>query len=143
MRYWSIVLILFSALAHSYPADSEKWQHRSIMFFAPSHDQYVQQFLLETLMEECSLQERDIVTLVIKEDGSTVPVWAQDAFDLSVLNAFYDIPKGQHTGILVGKDGREKLRWGEKTDWTLLKKVIDQMPLRQQEMQRTPSRCAI
>ncbi|MEZ9269533.1 DUF4174 domain-containing protein, partial [Vibrio splendidus] len=44
---------------------------------------------------------------------------------------------------LIGKDGKEKHRWNGKTDWNLITNIIDEMPMRQKEMQRQSSRCSI
>ncbi|WP_153904428.1 DUF4174 domain-containing protein, partial [Vibrio parahaemolyticus] len=45
--------------------------------------------------------------------------------------------------ILLGKDGLEKYRWGAETDWQYINDLIDQMPMRKQEMQRQRSPCEI
>lgn len=138
----AVLMVANSALAFAYPAYSEKWSHRSVIYFAPTHDEHVKQFLLESLMIECELDERDIVTLVITEDGFTMPRWVQDEFNLSGMFHVYGITPGEHTAVLVGKDGTEKLRWGKTTDWDNLKQTIDLMPMRQYEMTQRGSPCS-
>ncbi|MEF1185111.1 DUF4174 domain-containing protein, partial [Vibrio sinaloensis] len=85
MRVLLLTMLMFGFVQTTlaYPAHSEKWAHRSVIYFAPTNDEHVKQFLLETLMIECELAERDVVTLVITEDGFTVPSWVREEFNLS------------------------------------------------------------
>ncbi|EGQ9769104.1 DUF4174 domain-containing protein [Vibrio alginolyticus] len=134
---------ILSSTAFGYPAHSKYWPHRSVLYFAPENDEYVKQFLLETLMNECELEDRDVVTLVITEQGYTFPAWLNEEFDLKMLARLYAVEKGSHTAILLGKDGLEKHRRGAETDWPFINNLIDQMPMRKQEMQRQQSPCKI
>lgn len=128
----------------SYHEDSyHGFSHRSVIYFAPSKDELVNRFLLGTLTNECELDERDVVTLVITSDGYSSPTWVKDTFDYSTLIKMYDVKEGEHAAVLIGKDGREKLRWEGETDWIKVKQTIDSMPLRQAEMKRAVSRCSI
>ncbi|MBY8186064.1 DUF4174 domain-containing protein [Vibrio fluvialis] len=114
----ALCLSCLPLIASAYPLYAHYWSHRSVLYFAPTQDEYVRQFLLETLMHECELDERDV-------------------------SMAYGVPAGSHTAVLVGKDGEEKLRWGKTTDWIKVKDTIDAMPMRQHEMQRQISRCQI
>lgn len=135
--------ILISGSALSYPVDSLHWNHRSILFFAPEKDRYVQEFIKQTLMNDCLLEERDIKTVIITHDGFNQPADVFSPEDIRFLEKKYNISQGTHTAILIGKDGLEKYRWGEVTNWSYLTELIDKMPLRQQEMAFRPSRCSI
>ena len=108
----TIIALLLSCLISSpvfgYPAHAQYWPHRSVLYFAPANDDHVKQFLLEALMNECELEDRDVITLVIAEDGFTEPSWLKEEFDLKMLAALYEVKAGQHTAILLGKDGEEK-----------------------------------
>ncbi|TFH92627.1 DUF4174 domain-containing protein [Vibrio ouci] len=136
------IALLYSVTAWTYPAYSSHWQHRSVIYFAPTKDDHVKQFLLETLINDCELQERDLVTLVVTEDGFTDPVWVKYEFNLSALFDVYKVKPGSHTAVLIGKDGTEKLRWGKQTNWELIKHTIDIMPVRQYEMATQGSPCS-
>ncbi|SBS32574.1 hypothetical protein VTO7225_01650 [Vibrio toranzoniae] len=81
--------------------------------------------------------------MVIAESGYTVPTWLEEEFNLDAVTRIYEIPKGSHTAVLIGKDGKEKYRWSGKTDWQKITNIIDEMPMRQREMQRQSSRCSI
>ncbi|CAE6938244.1 hypothetical protein ACOMICROBIO_LKFPLAJE_03546 [Vibrio sp. B1FIG11] len=143
----TIVALLLSCLISSpvfgYPEHAQYWPHRSVLYFAPANDDHVKQFLLEALMNECELEDRDVITLVIAEDGFTEPSWLKEEFDLKMLAALYEVKAGQHTAILLGKDGEEKHRWGAKTDWQFINNLIDEMPMRKREMQQKRNPCAI
>ena len=136
-------VILFSTSVASYPLDSLHWNHRSILFFAPEKDQYVQEFMKQTLMNNCLLQERDIVTIIITRDGFNQPEDLFSPEDIRFLQQKYNITQDSHTAILIGKDGLEKHRWGEETNWRHITDLVDKMPLRQREMTYRQSRCAI
>ncbi|XAW88093.1 DUF4174 domain-containing protein [Vibrio sp. CDRSL-10 TSBA] len=139
----AVVLLIIPVVSQAYPLYSQQWSHRSVLYFAPTQDNYVRQFLVETLMHQCELTERDVVTIIITEDGYSQPGWLKHEFDLQDIMLAYRVPSGRHTAVLVGKDGSEKMRWGKTTDWDALKQTIDAMPMRRQEMARSSSRCQI
>lgn len=132
-----------SGSAHHGSGFYQGLSHRSVMYFAPSKDVLVDEFLLGTLINECALDERDVVTMVITKDGFSSPSWVKEAFDYNMLVKMYDISEADHTAVLIGKDGTEKLRWGPTTNWIQVKKTIDAMPMRRAEMARAASRCSI
>lgn len=136
-------LLLVSVAAFSYPMNSVHWNHRSILYFAPEKDHHVREFIKQTLMNDCLLQERDIKTVIITQDGFNQPENFFSAEDIRYLEKKYNIRGDVHTAILIGKDGQEKYRWGEVTNWNYLTELIDNMPLRRIEMSHRPSRCSI
>ncbi|MFM2587081.1 DUF4174 domain-containing protein [Vibrio sp. TBV020] len=136
------IVLLFSSSAWAYPAHSAHWSHRSVIYFAPTNDDHVKRFLLEALINECELQDRDLITLVVTEDGFTDPIWVKHEFNLTALFEVYEVKSGSHTAVLIGKDGSEKLRWGKQTDWDHVKATIDVMPMRQHEMASKSSPCS-
>ncbi|MFA0078920.1 DUF4174 domain-containing protein [Vibrio artabrorum] len=136
-------LTINSVLAYPVHSHSKPLPHRSLIYFAPKEDSVVKAFLNEVLINNCQLDERDVVVMVIAESGYTVPTWLEEEFNLEAVTSIYEIPKGSHTAVLIGKDGKEKHRWSGKTDWNQITNIIDEMPMRQQEMQRQNSRCSI
>lgn len=136
-------LTINSVLAYPAYSHSSPLPHRSVIYFAPKEDSVVKEFLNEVLINNCQLDERDVVIMVIAESGYTVPTWLEEEFNLEAVTSVYEIPKGSHTAVLIGKDGKEKHRWNGKTDWQKITNIIDEMPMRQQEMQRQSSRCSI
>ncbi|TMX31785.1 DUF4174 domain-containing protein [Vibrio sp. Hep-1b-8] len=137
-----LAALLFGPMAWGYPAYSHPMPHRSLIYFAPTNDSHVKQFVLESLINECELEERDLVTLVVTADGFTSPAWMKEEFDLPALFDAYKVKPDSHTIILLGKDGGEKRRWDKKTDWELVKHIIDLMPMRQSEMATKVSPCS-
>ncbi len=144
MRLFLLIaaITLFSSTSWGFPSYSSQWAHRSVIYFAPTNDEHVKQFLLETLINKCQLQGRDLIALVVTEDGFTQPKWVKYEFNLNELFAVYNIEPGSHTAVLIGKDGHEKLRWGSATDWEQVKRVIDRMPMRKREMATKASPCS-
>ncbi|WP_114766982.1 DUF4174 domain-containing protein [Vibrio rhodolitus] len=142
-RLLTLCLVLATFSVQGYPGYGKHWPHRSVIYFAPSQDEHVNQFELETLLNDCALDARDVITLVITQDGYTQPAWVEQQFDLGMLFNLYRVDPTQHTAILIGKDGGEKLRWGKTTDWNEVKQTIDSMPMRQKEMKNKQDPCSI
>ncbi|NAZ97296.1 DUF4174 domain-containing protein [Vibrio toranzoniae] len=138
-----MTLAISSALAYPASSHTNSLPHRSVIYFAPKEDSVVKEFLNEVLINNCQLDERDVVIMVIAESGYTVPTWLEEEFNLDAVTRIYKIPKGSHTAVLIGKDGKEKYRWSGKTDWQKITNIIDEIPMRQREMQRQSSRCSI
>jgi len=136
-------LLLAANTCLAYPMGSMHWNHRSILFFAPEKDQHVQLFIKQVMMNECVLQERDIKTVIITHDGFHQPPNVFSPETVALLQRKYNIKESSHTGVLVGKDGLEKHRWGKETNWNQLTELIDHLPMRQIEMRARPSRCSI
>lgn len=137
-----IMILLSAPLSWGYPSYVAPLSHRSLIYFAPTKDAHVTQFILETLINECELEDRDLVTLVITADGFTSPKWMKHQFDSQALFSAYKVERNRHTVILIGKDGGEKRRWGKETDWQRVKHAIDGMPMRQREMAKRLSPCS-
>ncbi|KJY84014.1 hypothetical protein TW81_06750 [Vibrio galatheae] len=137
-----VISLLVCPLSWGYPSYSAHWSHRSVIYFAPTNDEHVKQFLLETLMNECELQDRDLVTLVVTADGYSMPKWVKEEFNLQALYSVYNVAPHSHTAVLIGKDGGEKLRWGKRTDWEQVIETIDVMPMRKVEMAQKVSPCS-
>ncbi|PSW13501.1 hypothetical protein C9J01_11770 [Photobacterium rosenbergii] len=138
------IVLVFSANALSYPMGSMHWNHRSILYFAPEKDQHVNTFIKESLMHDCMLQERDIVVVVMTKDGFNKPSDVFSPEDIVRLEKLYKVSRNEHTAILIGKDGLEKYRWNEQTNWQHITQLVDSMPMRKKEIAYTSnSRCSI
>ena len=98
------------------------WTARPLVIFAPSDKdpRFVQQMaLLESRAEE--LDERDVIVLTDTDPEADGPLRQE-------LH-----PRGFQL-VLIGKDGDVKLRKPFPWDVRELSRVIDKMPMRQQEM---------
>lgn len=108
---------------------SLQWDYRVIAVFAPTAAAGLS--AADTLTESAGIDERDIAWFVVTPDtiesnhapgverASLVPVHAGDGFE----------------AVLLGKDGGVKSRQREQLDVNAFFDAIDQMPMRQQEMQ--------
>ena len=100
------------------------WQNRPLIVFAdtPEDPRLIRQLELLDL-GQADLDERDVVVIVDTDGNSDNPM--REALR----------PRG-FTWVLIGKDGTVKLR--KPHPWTTreLGRVIDKMPLRQQEMRQ-------
>lgn len=115
------------------------WEKRVLLIFTPSLEDgsYLEQkALLEQAAAQGALAERDMVTITLARrdrvmiDGEAVPrLFAKPFYE------FYDVGRDSFTVILIGKDGTEKLRSYPPVETDTLFKLIDSMPMRQQEMQ--------
>lgn len=143
---WLMILLLMagSPLLLAYPYGSIHWNHRTILYFAPEKDQHVDSFLKESLMNDCLLKERDIMVFVMTKDGFNQPGDLLSPEEVRRLALKYNIDESSHTAILIGKDGKEKYRWRDTTNWQYLTQLIDSMPLRKEEIAaQTSSPCSI
>ena len=106
------------------PLEAYLWEKRPIVVFSdtPEDPRFIRQ--MELLAEEPEmLEERDIVVLTDTD--------AREKSDLRKALR----PRGFQLTV-IGKDGKVKLR--KPRPWTVreLSRVIDKMPLRQQEMRQ-------
>ncbi|MGY5453331.1 DUF4174 domain-containing protein [Agarivorans sp. MS3-6] len=139
-----LVMILLSILPmwlHAFPTSGEYRSHRSILFFAPQVDQHVEQFMADELRHRCQIDEREVVILVVAGEQSINPSRALSRQGIRYLREKYQIEDRRHVAVLVGKDGYEKHRWGAFTNWQEVFTIIDNMPMRQQEIAQASSAC--
>lgn len=126
---------IFSILAGIGSADAAtldtlQWDYRVIAVFAPTAA--AGRDAVNTLEHSAGIAERDIAWFVLTTDAietnlaqtvtrdSLTAVHAGDGFE----------------AVLLGKDGGVKSRQTETLDLDALFNAIDQMPMRQQEMQQ-------
>lgn len=145
MKYINLLFIsgLLSFNASAYPEYSQFKNHRSIFYVADVKDKRVEKFINELNQNKCLLDERDIKILVVTRNGYQLPnhVFNQQQTENMLKN--YNLEDGNHIGILIGKDGKEKHRWSGDLDWSSLMLLVDDMPLRKAEMAKKKSHCVI
>lgn len=118
--------------------DELKWKNRPLLLFAPSADnpQYLrQQELLKSHQQ--GLKDRDMVVLeVIGQDKVYLNGTAQHNGQAAHLRERFKVPVQDFAVVLVGKDGTSKLQKQEPVEGKDIFRLIDQMPMRQQEMKK-------
>jgi Domain of unknown function (DUF4174) len=115
--------------------ENYKGQHRLLLVFAPSPDDLAYQQQLELLENETDLAERDLLLFHVFENqlGFADEASLSEAESLKARERF-NIAEQAFTAVLVGKDGTEKQRWNEPVKSADLFALIDQMPMRQEEL---------
>ena len=129
LRCWQ-ALLTYVALAISLSImnaknlDELRWKERVVIIYAPkgSEKQLGRQEALLRL-HNVELTERDITQIVVRAPAENAEIVKR--FKLSGAG---------FTVILIGKDGGEKLRSHEIVSPETLCRLIDSMPMRQEEM---------
>ena len=83
--------------------------------------------------------ERDMVVILVSGDRQEALIGEGPGESAEVLRQRFGVPPGAFRSILVGKDGGVKLSSGEPITAAALFSLIDQMPMRLQEMRTRPN----
>ena len=113
------------------------WKNRPFLIFAPaaSSKNLVRQ-RASVAANRGHFQERDIVIVEIIGDRVSTSLGSKAKVSAITLRKLYGVSAGEFNAILVGKDGGEKLRSKAVVGPDRLFRLIDSMPMRQQEMRR-------
>lgn len=115
-----------------------QWKNRLLFLFAPSEED-PSYFSLKREIEHQAMGvlDRDLLIAHVLEKGEgrlgNMPLNSGQA--LSLRKQLF-VPPGQFTVILIGKDVGEKFRQDRKVELKDIFKIIDAMPMRQQEMKK-------
>lgn len=116
--------------------DAYKWKNRLVIIFSP--DEANAAYLSQKEMlhaQKSKLNERDMVVIVlVGEDKVYVNGKLQQEKQAQTIRGQYQISLDSFTVLLLGKDGTEKLRRSQPVEPEELFGLIDQMPMRRQEM---------
>ena len=118
------------------PLLEHKWEKRILVFSAssPKSIGYKRQEQLLTKGKK-GMKERDLIIYKLYDDHWLDPngdPLTQD--QAAAIRKSYDIPEGEFTVILIGKDGGVKLRKTDIVEPREIFALIDTMPIRMQEM---------
>lgn len=112
-----------------------RWRNRLLMVFSPSkEDSNYQSLEKEMKAQRNGLRDRERLVFEILEKGESRfgnTVLKKEAIDF--LRQNFSAGQGSFLVILLGKDGKEKIRW-LKVNLTEIFAVMDGMPMRQREM---------
>lgn len=152
MRLRLLALLLFGAAAAlgqpssdvpmPFDPSDHRWTHRLLYVFAPSdtHPDLLAQRQMATGFVD-GFRDRDLLFVSVLERGeSLADGQAMDEPSAAKLRERYDVGSGDFAVILVGKDGTEKRRSDRPVPIEALFEQIDQMPMRQREMQERDRR---
>jgi hypothetical protein len=112
-----------------------QWKNRLLLVFAPSPEDEQYQEQLEHLSDDDELAERDLILFhLFASDSGFAGETRLSEEDVTQLQKKFNIAPRDFTVALIGKDGTEKERWKRAVRSENLFALIDDMPMRQQEM---------
>ncbi len=120
------------------PLAAERWKTRPLVVVAPSPDDPVLQAVLAAVRSDDgrrAFAARDMVLFTVvgtegQRDGRNLAPGATQALELR--------PSDKGVLVLVGKDGGSKLAQRHPVDMQAVYAEIDGMPMRQNEVKRSP-----
>ena len=115
-----------------------QWKYRVLILFAPAsvHADYREQ-ITHFIGYRAGMAERDMMVMhVFTGETSRAETLALDAESAAALREQFAVPPQRFTLVLIGRDGTEKFRSDAPTPITEIFSVIDQMPMRREEMER-------
>ena len=121
--------------------DRYRWKNRLVLLFAetPSNSGYLRQ--IEQFREQVKgFRERDLVLFHLFDKGTSYAGSESQIISESGTKELFlrfEVPPGDFTILLIGKDGSEKLRSDTVLETARLFEVIDAMPMRQREMRNS------
>ena len=117
---------------------------RPLYVFTPSISDSRAARQISALHENKAEAEERQLVLVLEDQSQTLATLPEDLTlrltrqdsDQAAARRRFKVSQGDFTVILVGKDGEEKLRSRQAIPFARLRKIIDGMPMRQQEMHK-------
>ena len=127
-----------SAQAKSLDLSRFLWKNRLLFLFAPNRNHPFFDTLHKSLTaQQAEVADRDLVLIEILESGpSTMNATHLDPQIAQSLREEFDVPRGEFSVILIGKDGGIKLNRQDQTQIIEIFNLIDSMPMRQKEMRQ-------
>jgi hypothetical protein len=120
----------------SFNLNTQKWQNRLLLVFAPSVDNHSYQQQMQLFNQyQNGFTDRDLVLVqVLATDKSYANGQLIDESSAVKLRNRFGVDKENFQVILVGKDGGVKRQDTKPVKATAIFQQIDAMPMRQQEM---------
>ena len=121
----------------SFNLNSQKWQNRVLLIFAPSVDNHNYQQQMQVFNQrQNDFKDRDLVLVkVLATDKSYANGQLIDESSAANLRNRFGVDKENFRVVLIGKDGGVKRQETTPVQATAIFEQIDAMPMRQQEMQ--------
>ncbi|WP_158607166.1 DUF4174 domain-containing protein [Pontibacter oryzae] len=116
--------------------DAYKWKNRLVLVFVPDEANAAYLSQKEMLYaEKPKLNERDIVLIeLVGGNKLYIDGKLQHEKQAKAIQGWFQVPPDSFAILLLGKDGTEKLRRNQPVEPEELFGLIDQMPMRRQEM---------
>jgi hypothetical protein len=115
--------------------DNLRWKYRVILVFA--HEPYLSNALSNLEEFSAAIEERDITWFVLGDDPlhTNYDGTMSDELYEELMNSYFTPVPAETAVLLIGKDGTLKSRSSEM-DLEATFGLIDQMPMRREEMRR-------
>ena len=115
-----------------------QWKNRLLFLFAPDVNNLPFKNLhSEIAAQQAEVKDRDLVVFeVLERNPSRMDSAPLDRQAADSIRDRFGVPPNKFSLILVGKDGGIKLKRHDQADLEEIFKLIDSMPMRQNEMQR-------
>lgn len=131
--FWLVLLMPAMAQAQEKKVmnlETYKWENRLLLLFAPDkmHADFVRQIEINGKNKQ-GVKERQLKVLELVPGGNAAGM-RQD------LLQQFNVQPGSYTLLLLGKDGLEKYRSQQPVQLETIFGIIDQMPMRRQEMRK-------
>ena len=131
-----IIIAMTTGHAQGFPLDQHQWKQRVLLVFSPQDQPEKGQALIADLqVGSDDWVERKLVLYDIQGEGGLGPsdyITLQQARE---LRKAFGIGLGESAVVLVGLDGKQKLRSQEPLSKKQVYGLIDSMPMRQAEME--------
>ena len=131
-----VMTVIADSVAEGPSLEAYRWQNRLLLVFAPAEDdpRLARQMALSRAYGD-GLAERDLLLMeIIGSKKMRIEGHAGSLADAKALRDRHNVADDAFAVILIGKDGGVKLRKPLPWDVRELSRVIDKMPLRQQEI---------
>ena len=113
-----------------------EWRYRVIVIFT-DETRVKSERQAGMLMEDIeALHRRDIVVLEVLHDEVEVLFGPDDHLNPHAIRSDLDVPEGQFSLLLVGKDGTVKLRTEQLVPADQIFSWIDQIPMQETDMSK-------
>lgn len=114
-----------------------KWKSRPVVVFAPdaSHPRLAAQTLIAKNFAT-GFKDRDMILITVVGERVSARFGPQPKLSAAALRQRFNVDQDEFRALLVGKDGGVKASSGRPLHPTRLFPLIDQMPMRMQEMKQ-------
>lgn len=133
------VMAMMSAMSAqpAAPMSTYKWKNRPLLIFAPS-DRHpgLRRQLKIVRSNDRGFRNRDMAVLIISGGSVSTIIGRPQKLTANALRRRYGVSESAFRSILIGKDGGSKLSSSQAITAKRLFRLIDSMPMRQQEIRR-------
>ena len=134
----AIALSLAASPVIAAPLAQFQWEERLLVLLVEADNGALTTQLDMLAKAQDGLAERDMIALAVRGNDVRAIYGSADGLDAQALrSSLGGDDAGPYEAVLIGKDGGVKQRWPEPVSTEELFAIIDAMPMRASEMQRS------